>query len=182
MAQEMFDTAAARRRGRIARGLASLAGVILLAAGFAAPVSAQNLKLGKQVFQIKINCPLCHGWAANGVQEDPREPRGANLRETVMDKEAIMNAVKCGLPETSMPYFDRRAYVDDRCYGMTAAEMGDVKQPPGNPNLIGREIEAVADYVLAKIVGRGEITFEECVEFFEAEVSRCNDFPRAAGG
>ncbi len=182
MTQEWPTAIAARLRVTgAARVLASAAAVVLVAATIAAPASGQNLKLGKQVYQKKINCPECHGWAGNGVQEDPRAARGASLRETILDKEALMTAVQCGLPDTSMPYFDSRAYSDDRCYGMDAAAIGDAKPPPGTPNLIRREIEAVADYVLATLVGRGEITFEECVEFFEAEVSRCNDFPRAGG-
>ncbi len=50
------------------------------------------------------------------------------------------------------------------------------------PLLVGRVnagVVGLADYLLATLVGRGPITFEECVEFFEAEVGRCNDFPRA---
>ncbi len=158
-----------------------LAALVLALTLVASPrtAAAQNIELGKHVFQTKIGCPLCHGWAANGFPEDPRAPGGANLRETAMDRDTLMTVFKCGLPGTSMPFFDQYSYTDDRCYGMTAAQMGDAMPPAGSPNLIKREVEALADYLLAKVVGRGEPTFEECVEFFGTPVARCNDFPGA---
>lgn len=153
---------------------------VALAFGLMGAAHGQNIALGKQIYKEKVNCPECHGWAANGIQEDPRAPRGANLRETAMDRDTIAKTIQCGLPGMSMPFFDVRAYVDSRCYGMTAAQIGGDRPPPGTPNLIQREIDAVADYVIAKIAGRGPITREECVEYFEADVSRCQDFPPAA--
>ena len=152
---------------------------VAIGAGFAeiAPAAAQNLVLGKQTYQAKVNCPECHGWAGHGDPEDPRAPRGANLRDSKLNKEALITIIQCGRPGASMPYFDVRAYEDDRCYGMTKAQIGDQMPPPGTPNLIAREIEAVADYLLAKVIGRGPITREECAEYFGGEVNRCRDFP-----
>ncbi|MSO71746.1 MAG: hypothetical protein EXQ88_07050 [Alphaproteobacteria bacterium] len=172
--------AEARERLRVLRCLSSAMLGVALAGGLAGAAEAQNVVLGKQIFQGKINCPECHGWAANGVQEDPRAPRGADLRQTAMDRDTIAKTIQCGLPGTAMPFFDVRAYVDDRCYGMTAAQIGADRPPPGTPNLIQREIDAVADYVIAKVVGRGAITREECIEYFTTDVGRCKDFPSAA--
>jgi len=146
---------------------------------FAAAAWAQNIDLGKQVYQTKVGCPECHGWAGDGAQEDPRAPRGANLRATMLDRAALIMVIKCGIPGASMPYFDGRAYTDDRCYGMTEAQIGNSKPPPGTPVLIQREIEAVADYLLAKVVGKGDPNYEQCLEFFGSPVERCRSLPRA---
>ena len=149
------------------------------------PVSAQNLDLGKSVYKTKVNCSQCHGWAGNGHKEDPRAPTGADLRETVMDAEALYTAVQCGIPGTPMPAFDNFAYKDDRCYGMTAKEMGDMKPPAGSPKLIKREMNALVAYLLASVVGRGDPTEEECVDFFGLDNNRCVNFANnggAAGG
>jgi hypothetical protein len=40
-----------------------------------------------------------------------------------MDRDTLMTVFKCGLPGTSMPFFDQYSYTDDRCYGMTAAQI-----------------------------------------------------------
>jgi hypothetical protein len=40
-----------------------------------------------------------------------------------------MTVFKCGLPGTSMPFFDQYLCTDDRCYGMTAALSGDEADP-----------------------------------------------------
>ncbi|MDA1132633.1 MAG: c-type cytochrome [Proteobacteria bacterium] len=165
---------------RLLAGLAISTCVVV--ALWAAPAAAQNIDLGKSVYQTKVQCPLCHGWAGHGVHEDPRAPNGANLRETAMDAEALYVAVQCGLPGTSMPFFDRLAYTDDRCYGMTADAIGDMKPPPGQPVLIKREIDALVAYLMAKVVGRGEPSEEECVEFFGADNNRCTDFAAMGAG
>jgi len=58
-----------------------------------------------------------------GPETDRRRPGGANLRTTAMDRDTLMTVFKCGLPGTSMPFFDQYSYTDDRCYGMTAAQI-----------------------------------------------------------
>ena len=158
------------------RILAAAAGLAVVL--WAVPGAAQNVDLGKSVFQTKAQCPSCHGWAGHGVHEDPRAPMGTNLRQTLMDADALFVTIQCGLPGTSMPAFDRFAYRDDRCYGMTAEEIGDLKPPPGRPDLIRREILALVDYLMAKVVGRGEPTEEECVEFFGPNNNRCPQLAR----
>jgi hypothetical protein len=72
---------------------------------------------------------MCRGWAGNGSPEDPRSPGDANLRTTAMDRDTLMTVFKCGLPGTSMPFFDQYLYTDDRCYGMTAAPSSDEANP-----------------------------------------------------
>jgi hypothetical protein len=42
-----------------------------------------------------------------------------------------------------------------------------------------REIETVADYLLAKVIGHGPITREECVETLGPRVRSCAEYPAA---
>jgi hypothetical protein len=54
-----------------------------------------------------------------------------------------------------MPHFDKYAYEDKSCYGLSAAEVGKNMPPdPHSTPLTRREIEAVADYILATFVGK----------------------------
>jgi hypothetical protein len=61
---------------------------------------------------------------------------------------------------------------------MTEAEMGGrtPSLPPGE-TLQKREIEVLADYLLARIIGRGAITREECGENFGPNARFCADYP-----
>ena len=73
----------------------------------------------------------------------------------------------CGRPGTPMPHYDELAYTDKRCYGVTEAELGAQRpSPPPTTTLQKREIEAVADFLLAKLIGRGAVTRQECEETF----------------
>ena len=77
-----------------------------------------------------------------------------------------------------MPHFDRFAYTDKRCYGMTAADLGDSVPDRAAASLQLYEIDALADYIAAKIKGAGPITKGECIEFFGAGAgSRCDAYP-----
>ena len=42
-----------------------------------------------------------------------------------------------------------------------------------------RDIEVIADYLLAKVIGRGPITREECFETLGERVRSCSDYPAA---
>lgn len=144
---------------------------------------SQNLSLGKRTWEGKADCPRCHAWSGlGGVGEDDRAPQGANLRETVMDRAALEEVIKCGLPGTEMPFFSRLAWTDDdhRCFGMTRAEAGNLVPFQAERNLIQREIDALLDYMFAKVVGRGEISREECEEYFSPGSERCRLYRTAA--
>ncbi len=161
----------ARRYGLV------LAGVLV--AGLAEPAAAQNVQLGYTVYKTKIDCGRCHGWPGNGVADDPRMPAGANLRTTQLTREQLVEVIKCGRPGTGMPHFDARAYQDKRCYDSTAEDLGDQTPPGSATSLIPREVDALVDYLEAKVIGRGEITREECVEYF-GETPTCNEYTAAA--
>lgn len=53
-----------------------------------------------------------------------------------------------------MPHFDKYAYKDKSCYGLSAADLGQIVPPdPHSTSLAKREIAALADYILATFVG-----------------------------
>ena len=68
---------------------------------------------------------------------------------------ATDQVIACGRPATEMPHFDKYAYEDKACYGLSAGELGkDVPPDPHSTPLTKREIEAVVDYILATLVGK----------------------------
>lgn len=158
--------------------LAATAGLLVALS----PARAQDpmVALGQQIWFGKAGCPQCHGNLGDGIPEDHQAPKGANLRETLRTPEQIAEAIQCGLPGIPMPYYDRRAYTDDRCYGSTAADIGDQIPPPGAPPLSLRESNALAAFITANFVGKGPVTYEECVSYFGEAATSCPGFPKAA--
>ena len=137
------------------------------------------IRLGQRVWQEKINCGTCHGWNGAGVPDDPRSPVGANLRVTLLAPDQFADVVRCGRIGTDMPAFDARAYVDDRCYGLTEADLGDRTPQKRGTYLIAREIDGLVAYVYTTMVGRGESTREECVAYWGPNAPICDAFPPA---
>ena len=137
-----------------------LAAALLL--GFDSWASAQQLDAGAiadglRLFRQKGNCQACHGWAGDGRKMDSQMPDGANLRESTMNRELLIITIKCGRPGTGMPAFDKFAYSDGRCFGMKQADIKSrglmLTDPPAT--LQTREIEFLADFMLARMVGKG---------------------------
>src|SRR3954465_990769 len=110
--------------GILRAGLATLAVVAALAGSSAVfAQSAEDIAAGRQLFLQKGNCQACHGWAGDGRKMDSQMPDGANLRDSVLDRNDLIMAIKCGRPGRGMPAFDRLAYSDGRCYGMKQADL-----------------------------------------------------------
>jgi len=154
---------------------AALAIGLALAVHAACAADAGDIAEGLRLYQQKGNCQACHGWAADGRKTDSQMPDGANLRETKLDREQLVTTIKCGRPNTQMPAFDRLAYSDGRCYGMKAADLkalGTRMPDPPSP-LQAREIELIADFLFAKVVGKGAMDRAKCVEFWGAEADVC---------
>jgi mono/diheme cytochrome c family protein len=128
------------------------AGVIALSAGLA---SAQDVSFGERLFQDKADCQFCHGPEGDG-RGDPRSPgKAPDLHKTILKREHLIEVISCGRPATEMPHFDKFAYDDTKCYGLSVAEVGkDMPPPPHSTSLTQREIAAVADYILARFVGK----------------------------
>ena len=116
---------------------------------------AQDVSFGQRLFQDKADCQYCHGVDGDG-RGDPRSPgQAANLHKTILNREQMIEVIACGRPGTEMPHFDKFAYEDKSCYGRTAAELGaDTPHYPHSTSLTKREIEAVADYIFVKFVGK----------------------------
>jgi hypothetical protein len=134
---------------------------------------------GMRIFRTKGDCQSCHGWAADGRKMDSQMPDGANLRTTKLDRDKLIVAIKCGIPGKSMPAFDRLAYSDGRCYGMKQADLkklGSLPDPPAT--LQPREIDSVADFLFAKVVGQGPMDRAKCIEYWGSDVDACHEFPK----
>ena len=135
---------------------------------------------GSRIFRQKGDCQACHGWAGDGRKMDSQMPDGANLRESLLDREQLIFVIKCGLPGRGMPAFDRRAYVDDRCLGRTRSDLERRGLELFDPaaTLQNREIERLTDFLEAKIVGQGPMNREKCIDFWGEEISVCfTEFP-----
>lgn len=177
----------AARSGVVAAAAAAAMAATLSLAGTGSAVAQDEpeytesqIRLGLQVWKDKIWCGQCHGWSGNGLPDDPRAPVGINLRETQLTPEQFAEVVKCGRPGTEMPAFDARAYVDDRCYGVTAEELGDMTPPKQGVYLINREIQGLVAYAYTNIVGQGPFTDEDCRAYYGEDASIC-DVLRAGG-
>ncbi|WP_374623985.1 cytochrome c [Devosia sp.] len=156
--------------------LARVAAVALALVALAVPTSrAQQLpdlvgdpERGRVVFLTLGGCVSCHGWPGDGKTGlDMRSPTGANLRESELDKTLLTEVISCGRPATQMPYHDRAAYRDARCYGLLAADFAPDTAPNRGKLLREQDIANVVAFLQAKVVGRaGPPTFEECIDIF----------------
>ena len=164
----------------MAKPAGSLALAAALAFALVVPAAAQTpagtaIALGKRLFQAKAECGHCHGWSGDGAG-DPLSPgKAANLRETKLDHDQLVETIRCGVPSgTGMPHFDKFAWTEgEKCFGMTGAEVGDKKPRAPTADLSKREIEAIVAYLEAKVVGKGPPTVDDCEEFFGAGAPLC---------
>ena len=123
-------------------------GLVCTVAAFAQ--DAVQLAAGEAAWD-KAGCLQCHGSTGEGGVGG-EFPAGPSLRKTRLDRAALIEAISCGLPGTQMPSWLDGAYSQRSCYGF----------PPGPPPdgttlmpvLDANEVEALVDYLLAKIVGR----------------------------
>jgi hypothetical protein len=150
----------------------------VIAAGSVTAGADDDFTYARRLYLDKAQCSYCHGWAGDGAGEGQSNGGAANLRQTRLNRAQIVIAILCGRPGTAMPHFDESAYTDKRCYGMTEKELGSRTPalPPGS-TLQAREAEAIADYLLAKFVGRGAATRAECEESFGKDARSCGEFP-----
>ena len=151
---------------------------VLSAAGSATAGAQEDFSYARRLYLDKAQCSYCHGWAGDGAGEGQSNGGAANLRQSRLNRAQLTLVIQCGRPGTAMPHFDESAYRDKPCYGMNEAEVGTRKPalPPGS-TLQPREAEAIADYLLAKFVGRGAITRTECEESFGKDARSCGDYP-----
>jgi hypothetical protein len=156
----------------------TLMGLMLLGSGIpAAGQDAEDLAEGMRLFQQKGDCQACHGWAGDGRKMDSQMPDGADLRATKIDRQTLVTTIKCGRPGTGMPAFDKFAYTDGRCFGLKQADLRarnlQMSDPPAT--LTPNEIGLLADFMLAKVVGKGPMNRAQCVEFWGSRVDACSE-------
>jgi hypothetical protein len=142
----------------------ALAAALALApAAHAAEPSARALVNGKAIYK-SANCVGCHKWHGGGG--GGYGGAAFSLRTTVLDRDNFLLVVCCGRPGTGMPYHQTAAWDDGRCYGITRADLPPDRELRKGIELTDREMEYVTDYVLARQKGRGEPTFQECMEYW----------------
>src|SRR5580700_5303373 len=60
------------------------------------PLDAADTAEGMRLYQQKANCQACHGWAGDGRKTDNQMPDGPNLRESRLNRNALVMTIKCG--------------------------------------------------------------------------------------
>ena len=122
----------------------------------------------------KGNCMGCHKWHGDG---GPGYGGAAlSLRETGLDREQLITIIACGRPGTNMPFFDKKAYVDDRCFGMKFSDFeGDNENRPlrAKGYLNKRQIEALVDFIVNDLQGK-KVSKDYCLKFFGKPTRACD--------
>lgn len=173
-------------RLRSISGAPVAAAIIALACGAASygqeqkQLDAADIADGMRLYQQKGNCQSCHGWAGDGRKTDSQMPDGPNLRETKLNRAGLILTIKCGRLNSQMPAFDKFAYSDGRCYGKKEADLKGypTRMPDPPATLQQREIELIADFMIAKIVGKGPMNRAKCIEFWGSDTEVCKEFPK----
>ena len=152
----------------------------LIGIGTACAQTPDDIAAGMSLFLQKGACQSCHGWAGDGRKMDSQMPDGANLREIPTDRSRLVQTVKCGRPGTGMPAFDRLAYSDGRCSGLKKSDLQarnlDLPDPPAT--LQPNEVNLLADFLFAKVIGKGPMTRAQCAEYWGEPVEACNELPQ----
>jgi mono/diheme cytochrome c family protein len=159
--------------------LVSVAALCFSISGAAHGQVAQTPDAGKAVFN-KANCVGCHKWHGNGGGGYGGD--ALSLRKTELTRDQIIETVGCGRPGTGMPFFTRGAYDEVKCHGMNRQDAGAQMPPEAGTFLRPKDIELVADYVIAYIKGTGEPTYAECVAFFSSGSRVCDIYKKQAQG
>jgi len=144
------------------------------------PPNEVDVADGMRLFEQKADCKACHGWAGDGHDKESQMPTGANLRETKLNRAGIVLVIKCGRLNSQMPAFDKFAYSDGRCYGKKQADLKayPTRMPDPAATLQPREIDLIADFLMAKIVGKGPMDRAKCVEFWGSDTDVCKQFSK----
>ena len=122
---------------------------------------------GRTVYQRVGICVSCHGWAGDGQSgRNWRSPGGANLRETQLDKEGLIEVIKCGIPGSQMPYHDGAAYRDDRCYGLVMSDFDPGGEPVRGKTFRDKDMANLVAYLQTHMIGLGKPNYAECADYF----------------
>ena len=125
-------------------------GFSLALSGIAFAEDSARLAEGEAAWD-KGGCLQCHGTSGEGGTGG-EFAAGPSLQRTLLDRNMLAETIACGRPGTQMPAWLNGAYTEISCYGLP---MGPA--PLGLeliPVLSVEEIQALADYLMAKIVGK----------------------------
>jgi len=154
--------------------LLSLAGAVLACSTMTSAQNIDRVKAGLVIWKT-AGCADCHGPFADGDREEDDFPIGANLRTTRLDPAALKVTIRCGRAGTGMPSFDEDAYTTRECYGRPlGTRPGNLQPTPQTLTL--DEIDTVIAYLQARIIGRGKITREECLSYYDDQPDTCEDY------
>jgi Cytochrome C oxidase, cbb3-type, subunit III len=176
----MLDPCKEGLLSRVALSFFIVVALQLLSVARAQAPDPADIAAGMRLFRQKGNCQACHGWAGDGRKMDSQMPDGANLRASVLDRETLIMIIKCGRPGSGMPAFDKFAYSDGRCYGLKQADLKSptLQMPDPPATLQVREIQAIADFMFAKIIGKGAMDREKCVDYWGSDVELCSELAK----
>src|SRR5262252_6961519 len=154
--------------------LVTLVVAVLAHSSIALAQNGDRVKAGLAQWKT-AGCADCHGPFADGDREDDDFPVGANLRTTKLDSAALKMTIRCGRAGTGMPSFDDGAYTTRECYGRPPGARPENLQPTPR-TLTADEIDLVIAYLQARIIGRGKITREECLSYYDDQPETCEDY------
>ena len=137
--------------------------------------AAENgVETGQAIYK-RANCVGCHKWHGDGG--GGYGGAALSLRKTELDKPQIMETVRCGRPGTGMPYFSRDSYPQNgepQCYDLSGKDLESMHVAQAGVFLRPEEIDAVAEYVLSWVKGKGDPNLADCVAFFGEESKACD--------
>ena len=139
--------------------------------------AADNLAFGRRLYLDKAQCSYCHGWAADGAGEPQSNGGAANLRQSFLNREQLSSDHVRPAGDADAPL--RRSRLHRQALLRRDGGRARPQAPalPPSTTLQKREVEAIADYLLAKFIGRGAVTREECQEVFGAGGRACGQYP-----
>ena len=79
-----------------------------------------------------------------------------------------------------MPAFDRLAYSDGRCFGLKAADLRarQLEMPDPPATLAPNEMGLIVDFLLTKVVNKGELERAKCAEYWGKDVDACRELAK----
>jgi mono/diheme cytochrome c family protein len=155
------------------RGPLLLALAAMVCATAALAQSESTVKAGKEIWR-NSGCSDCHGAFADGDKQRDEAPTGANLRESRLDAAALKQTISCGRPSADMPSFDEGAYRVRACGGRPLGAPPDNLYPAPR-TLSPAEIDTLIAYLQARVIGRGSITRDDCLFYYDDAPSMCDD-------
>ena len=115
-------------------------------------VSANDFSYGLSAYK-KANCMGCHSWHGKG---GGGYGGGVSLRITQLDRDNIIEIIKCGKPGTGMPYFYKKSYIKEKCYDTLIEDYQDETiRPISSKKFVNdRQVEALADFIINNLKGK----------------------------